>query len=119
MNIDVHAFRRYRDVYNAERISVLHHIGLVSLLYCLGNHLTFDIAMVDKIILKISVCAVQHRSAEKALQRDVLLNCLKFNDFICDVSAKYSVNDRFQITITVCIKFGLTIYDILKRNLRS
>ena len=42
-------------MYHAKRITMLHHIGLISLFYCLGHQLISDIAAVYKVILKVPV----------------------------------------------------------------
>ena len=58
VHIHVDTFGRHRDMQYAERISVLHHIGLIPFFYRFGQNLTFDIPSVYKIVFKISVCAI-------------------------------------------------------------
>ena len=119
MDVDIHTFRRNRNMYYTEWISVLHQIRLITFLYRLWDDFAFDISVIEKIVFKIPVCAVQRRLSEKSFQYNVFINHLKFHHLICDVPAENAVNNCFQVPITVCVEFRLAIYDILKRNFRT
>ena len=97
-------------------VFMLHHIGLIGILYGLHEHLAFYISAVNIIIFKGSVASCNDRLSRKSLYGNPVLFILHGGYLTGYIPAVNAVDDILQAGIAGAVKLCLSVYHEFKRD---
>ena len=117
MDVDIQKFRLNRKLEHGKRVFVLHHKGLVGILYRLVDKAAFDIPAIGKIVFIIAVAPGNQRFPDITFHLHRIRPRLHRKQICRNLPAEYGVNNIFQVMVAGGMELALPVLDKPDGNL--